>query len=384
MRTSFPKFSKKEYERRSNALKELMASSSVDFAIISGGRGEGANLYYWTHYNASSRSYFLTADGEIGALLVGHYNHIPTAKEMSVVETIEWATHAHSNKIVESTARMLRNKKVKKIGFIGNPPFEAVDRLRTKLDCSVVNLTRQASEIRALKSAEEIAWLEKGARLTDMAAKALEEDLKPGMTEFDVSNIIESSFTKVGGTTRIHYFGSTPMKHPGIFVPAQHQFGRKLTRGDIILTEISAEYYGYAGQLHRPITIVDNPAREYAKLYDVAVDAYERVFQILRDGVTSREITAAADEAIAKRGYTICDSLAHGFGADLMHPDVGTSNSVYEETGYVFRENMAVVIQPNPITEDERYGLQLGNLCIVGKKKSRCLQMFPMKFITVS
>ncbi len=360
-----------------------MEQNSVDLVVISGGRGEVANLYYWTHYNASSRSYFLTGDGEVGTLVVGHYNHIPTAKAMSVVNRVEWATHAHAKKIVDSVSKMLGDRKVAKVGFIGNPPYEAVDQLRSKLGCSVVNLTKYANEIRALKSFEEIEWLKEGARLTDLAAKAIEDELRPGMTEFDISDIIERSYTREGGTTRIHYLASTPMKSPKISAPAQQQFGRKLLRGDVILTEISAEFYGYAGQLHRPITITDNPAREYMKLYDIALDAYEQVFQILRDGVTSQEITKTADKAIVENGYTICDSLAHGFGVDLMHPDVGTSNSVYEETGYVFRENMAVVIQPNPITKDEKFGVQLGNLCLVGKKRSRCLQRYPLKFVTV-
>jgi Xaa-Pro aminopeptidase len=88
-------------------------------------------------------------------------------------------------------------------------------------------------------------------------------------------------------------------------------------------------------------------------------------------------------EGLVRSGYTVCDSLVHGFGVDLMYPDLGPSNSVYPNPDYVFKANMAVVIQPNPV-KDGRYGIQLGNLCLVRRNgPAISLQKFPMKFVCV-
>jgi hypothetical protein len=42
---------------------------------------------------------------------------------------------------------------------------------------------------------------------------------------------------------------------------------------------------------------------------------------------------------------------------------------------------MAIVVQPNPITPDERMGLQVGALTRVTKSGAVSLQNYPMKFV---
>lgn len=115
----------------------------------------------------------------------------------------------------------------------------------------------------------------------------------------------------------------------------------------------------------------------------ISIRHYEKVLSRLADGATSEDLIKSADEAIKKKGYNICDSLVHSFGTDLGFPELGTSNSVYANPSYEFKENMAIVIQPNPVYRN-KFGLQLGNLCLVGKSKSVSIQRFPLKFITIS
>jgi Xaa-Pro dipeptidase len=387
---SFPKFSNGEYRQRNLKLKELMEEASVSACVIFGSPGNVANLYYWTHYITRSPAFFgINSDGD-SRLFIWTFNHISTAKEMSVISEIEWIGPSPVETIVETVKKLIGDsnkisgKKKKNLGLIGNLfPHDFVRAFESRLEVKTVNLTKKANQIRAIKSEEEIGWLRKGAALTDRAMKALESEIKIGMTEYQIANIVESSYVPLGGTTRIHYFGSTAMRDPEIYVPAQYQSSRHLKRGDIVITELSAEYGGYAGQIHRPISVGIKPTETYSKLYDVSLDAYENVLSNLKDGSTSEELIKAADEAIVSKGYTVCDSLIHGFGTDLAFPELGTSNSVYSKPHYEFKENMAVVIQPNPITLNHKFGLQLGNLCLVGKKRSVSLQKFPMKFVVV-
>jgi hypothetical protein len=42
---------------------------------------------------------------------------------------------------------------------------------------------------------------------------------------------------------------------------------------------------------------------------------------------------------------------------------------------------MAIVVQPNPITPDERMGLQVGALTRVTKNGAISLQKYPMKYV---
>jgi Xaa-Pro dipeptidase len=384
----FPRFSNNEYSRRNRKLKEVMEEESVSVCVIFGSPGNTANLYYWTHYITKSPAFFVTNTDGDSELFIWTFNHIPTAKEMSIIYDIDWVGHSPVETIISATRKKLdaekESAKGKIVGLIGNLfPHDITSSLETKLGVKTVNLTKKANLIRAIKSKEEIEWLRKGAALTDRAMRTLEKELRIGMTEYEIANIIERSYVPLGGTTRIHYFGSTSMHYPEIYVPAQYQSSRRLKKGDIVITELSAEYGGYAGQIHRPIAIGTKPTENYSKLYDISLEAYENVLSILKDRATSEELIKVADDAIVSKGYTVCDSLVHGFGTDLSFPELGTSNSVYPKPHYEFKANMAIVIQPNPITPDHKFGLQLGNLCLVGKRKSIPLQKYPIKFIVV-
>jgi hypothetical protein len=47
--------------------------------------------------------------------------------------------------------------------------------------------------------------------------------------------------------------------------------------------------------------------------------------------------------------------------------------------GRTFEEGMAVVVQPNPITPDERMGLQLGQLAVVHAGGAETLHAVPFE-----
>jgi Xaa-Pro aminopeptidase len=88
--------------------------------------------------------------------------------------------------------------------------------------------------------------------------------------------------------------------------------------------------------------------------------------------------------------YTIYDGLVHGFGVDILPPTLGRADvEAAKEDGYaiedptVIEENMAVVVQPNPITTDERYGVQTGNLVVVRADGPEVLQEHPIEFVRV-
>jgi hypothetical protein len=50
-----------------------------------------------------------------------------------------------------------------------------------------------------------------------------------------------------------------------------------------------------------------------------------------------------------------------------------------EEKGAVVEAGMAIVVQPNPITPDERMGLQLGALTVVRDGGAECLHGVPFE-----
>ena len=113
------------------------------------------------------------------------------------------------------------------------------------------------------------------------------------------------------------------MDAPQSYVPAQTQSNRRLEVGDVIISELSAGLGGYAGQIHRPLAVGRPPTAEYQKLYDVALEAYQRIVAVLRPGAIVGQVLDAADY-IEAQGLTVCDDLLHGYGMGYLAPVLRT------------------------------------------------------------
>jgi Xaa-Pro aminopeptidase len=271
-------------------------------------------------------------------------------------------------------------------------PYEHHATLRGTLPAlELVDVTREFASLRAVKSDEEIQWLRRAAAFTDRTIEALREDVRPGIPEYALLGIVEGSYRSDGGLPHIAFLRSMPMDRPNGCLPAQNPSGRIIEEGDVIITEISASYWGYSGQIHRPIFVRREPTPAWQRMFDTALEAYRGMADAIRPGATERDVVRAAS-VIGERGYDVYDDLVHGYGVDI-HPPVidrwcarwwpwDESNPAPE--GRRFERDMAVVIQPNPITPDERMGLQLGALTIVSDAGAESLHRVPFVPIVTS
>jgi Xaa-Pro aminopeptidase len=170
------------------------------------------------------------------------------------------------------------------------------------------------------------------------------------------------------------------MDDPNGCLPAQNPSRRKIEAGDVIITEFSASYWGYTGQIQRPIFIGAHPTQEWQRMFDVALESYEAILAVLRAGGTEADVIRAG-EPIREAGYAIYDDLVHGYGVDIMPPIVDRTQLGHppEDGGATFERGMAIVVQPNPITPDEQMGLQLGELTVVGEDGAESLHDVPLE-----
>jgi Xaa-Pro aminopeptidase len=192
--------------------------------------------------------------------------------------------------------------------------------------------------------------------------------------ELELVALAEQAYRAEGGMPHITFLRSMAMDNPTGCVPAQNPSSRPLQLGDVIITEFSASYWGYSGQLHRPIFVDAEPAPDWQHLFDAALAAYQGLVEAVRTG-------AAVADAIRDAGFTIYDDLLHGYGVDILPPLIDRER--FEDPtaaeGSRFERNMAVVLQPNPITPYERKGLQLGALTIVTDAGAEWLHRVPLE-----
>ena len=148
-----------------------------------------------------------------------------------------------------------------------------------------------------------------------------------------------------------------------------------------MITEISGAYSGYSGQIHRTFSIGEGPTPEWQKMHDAAMEGFEVLARVIKDGATTTEAEEAA-EVIHERGYSTYDDLVHGVN---QYPPIFQTKTRkrHDSREMVFRENMVIVIQPNLMTYDEKMGLQFGETLVVKKTWLRILERLsaPMGYL---
>ena len=373
----FPRFSDREYARRYSTVRAAMSEDNIDAVLIFGARGSSEVSYLANYLPQSPCWLLLPRDGE-ATVFIHFFNHQPCAKAQSIIDDVRWYGPTPMPTLTEEiTKRGLSNRKIGLVSMRSMAYGHVMELQRQFPNAQFVEFGPQFGKIRRVRSDEELVYLRKSGYLTDLACEALENNLRPGLTEQDVLAIVYMAYLKNGGDPGIHFIATTNMDAPDRFVPWQRQSFRVLERGSVVITELTVSYWGYSTQIHRPFAIGKEPTPTYRKLFDAAYDCYESVRKICKPGATSEQIVAATS-AIEANGFTSYDSVFHGEAG--KSPELGTSSAAHPLERWTLEENMVHVIQPNPVTKDFKSGLQLGAAVVVKPNGGEALHNYPFKF----
>lgn len=377
---SYPHFTEAEFSRRYVAVREAMRAADLAALILCGTTSAYHEVLYLSNFITTRETFLVFPGAGEPTLFIQYFNHIPNARQVACIPDLRWGGSDTTTAAAENLLE--RGLAESRIGLVGPISFKQYESLRKMLPRSIfVDFTSQMLRLRLIKSEEEIEFLRKGAEFSDRAIEALERQARPGITEYELAAIVEAAYLGLGGKNHIHYMTTTPMSNPTVCVPAQYQSNRVLQSGDVLITEISAHYHGYAGQILRPFAIATPPTQAYLRMYDVAVEAFNRIAAVIHAGATTDEVLDASD-FIHTSGFTIYDDLLHGFGGGYLPPILRTrQTSARLPASFTFRENMVVVIQPNVITQDERMGVQVGEMVRVKQSGVESLHQYPMRFV---
>jgi Xaa-Pro dipeptidase len=375
----YPRFSDAELGRRFGLVRELMAREGVEALLLHGGPSATGPVHYLSGYLPVRPTWMVFALDGPSTLFLHFQNHVPNARALSVVTDVRCYWPSAPGAVAEELRRRgLERARIGVVGLATSIPHAQFEELRRHVpEVRFKDLGRPLDRIRWVRSQEELAWLRRSAELTDRACELLEARIRPGLSEHDLVALVHEAFLQHGGQAGLHFLAATSMSEPDRFVPWQFPSSRELRRGDVVITEITVSWWGYGAQIHRPFAVAAEPTARYRELYEVAYECFQRVRGALRAGATSQDAVRAA-EVIAERGFTVFDSVVHGEGG--RNPELGLSGSAHTLEPWTFRENQVMVIQPNPITLDQRAGLQLGCAVRVGVDGAEPLHRYPFKF----
>lgn len=382
MRDGFPTFSETEIAHRHARVRSALESAGLDCLLLYGAGRFHADVQYLTNWPGGREAYVVLPLEHEPVLLAQLFNHVPMAQRLSLIRDTRWA----GPDSIATTAEVLRDRLrggQRRVGIVGGLPFTQYEKLRALLpDVAFTDFGRQFRDLRQVRSDEEILFFRIAGEVTDRSIDRLAEQLRPGMRESELALLVETAYLEVGGYAGIHFMASAPMRNPErpIFVPHQYQSDRVLQAGDVLITEISGAFWGFSGQIHRTF-FLGEPTPEWAKLHQVAVDAYEAIEAVLKDGATLEDVLDAA-ELIDRAGYTIFDDLLHG--ANQYPPIMKTRSTNHSNPKeFTFRAGMVETIQPQVTTRDRTMGLQFGETVLIAERGTERLHRYPREMVVV-
>jgi Xaa-Pro aminopeptidase len=374
------RFSNQEYQRRYQLVREWMDGEEFTALLMYANTYGGAGIRWLTNFSPRHDTYLIWPLEGKPTLLTQLFNHVPNAQRTSVVEDTRWAGADSAGTAAEALEAF--GVKEGRVGLVGKVPYLDYGSFMARFpNIEFIPAGKGYTSLRLVKSEEELEWLQQGADFTDAAVDALIKTAAPGVSEFELAAAIEAAYIAAGGDHGIHFLSSMPMNSPTSYVPAQSQTSRVLEMGDAVISELSAGVGGYAGQIQRPIAVGQEPTPSYQRVYDVALEAYERIVGVLKADTTTAQVLDAAD-VIEEAGLTVCDDLFHGYGLGYLAPVLRTraTNNSNHPDDFVFEENMAVVVQPNVYDPETGAGLQVGNLLRITAEGAIPMQKYPMGF----
>jgi Xaa-Pro dipeptidase len=206
-----------------------------------------------------------------------------------------------------------------KLGLEEQVRFFVVDGLRRDAASSeLVSATPVTAGCRMLKSAAELALMQRASDMTIAAFKATFATLHEGSTQYDLSGTMMAALRKVGGDDPWALVGlgkSSAFPHGSV----QPQ---RLREGDIVLLDAGCALHDYQSDITRT-TVFGKPTARQTAVWNLERKAQDAAFAAAQVGATCESVDAAARAVITAAGFGpgyrvpgLPHRTGHGIGMD--------------------------------------------------------------------
>lgn len=195
----------------------------------------------------------------------------------------------------------------------------------------------------------DIQSMRASGSLTASALKYAGELAQPGITTYELDKKVHEFIISKGGIPAFYKYEGFPnaccISVNEVVVHGVPSKDIVLKEGDIVSVDFGTIYKGVYSDAARTFP-VGKITKEKQDLIDVTKQSFFEAIKVLKVGATVGDVGQAVQNTAEKHGYGVVRELVgHGIGHQLhMEPQIpnyGTSG-----TGYVFKENTAVCIEP--------------------------------------
>lgn len=229
-------------------------------------------------------------------------------------------------------------------------------------------------ELRAIKTPEELEYMDKAQQITDYAFSEILKFIRAGMTELEVAAELEYTMKKQGAVEfafqTICVSGENSSKPHG--VPGL----RRLQDGDFLTMDFGARYNGYCSDMTRTVAI-GHVTEEMRKVYGLVLKAQLDTLAAAKPGVKGSQLDKVARDIIYNAGYEGCfgHGLGHSVGLEI-HENPRASAACDTE----LLAGMLMTVEPGIYLEG-RFGVRIEDMVVLTENGCRDFTRSPKELI---
>ncbi|MBN1190396.1 MAG: aminopeptidase P family protein [Dehalococcoidales bacterium] len=337
--------SKAEFDRRYGAIRDWMKSNSVDCIVVSGkpdnfNRG---NIRYLT--GLGNGGYCLFPPEGRPVLLVGRKAEFLSRPDLPV-ELSE-----HPNPQIGIIKGLNRYDQGHRIGTIGMETSDPVLLdLKASLGNRLIDATPIFSQLRLIKSPEEIEKMRTAAWIADKVFYMVQDLIRPGLSDFVIYGEVKRLIYSLGCEYSMELIDANGARMNMKFTPV----GDTLSADGTLFMEITPAYDGYYAQLPVIFPVV-YPAPNLRKIAAVWKQALQAGIDMLKPGTRVSDLCNVMWNKVKEGGYLSPFRPGHALGLDAID-----FWSITDSNETVLQPGMTLAVHPCVLQEMGGDGIGMG------------------------
>ncbi|MGX7109379.1 M24 family metallopeptidase [Facklamia miroungae] len=337
---------------RINKLRQVLKENQFDAIYVT----DLLNVRYLTGFTGSTGVVFVTQDK---AFFITDFRYNTQANQQVKSASVV----IHQNGVDQEIKNLIDQEKIKTLAIeADNMNVSHYLRIQELFEVDIKASQGLIEKIRLIKDESELATIRQACEITDQAFEHILTFIKPGVTEIQVANELEA-FLKDKGSTGMS-FDTIVASGERSAMPHGVASEKVIEDGDIVTLDFGCYYNGYSSDMTRTIA-VGSISDKLKEIYEIVLEAHQRVIQEAKAGMTGKEIDAIARDYITEKGYGeyFGHSTGHGVGLNVHEmpavssrsEDVVVSNMVItDEPGIYIPGIGGVRIEDDLIVQEDR------------------------------
>lgn len=207
----------------------------------------------------------------------------------------------------------------RRVGFWSGISVAQYERLREQCPGSrFVDVSDDLAELRAAKTADEVARIRAAAALNDRIWRTARRKFRAGMTELEMARVVRHLMVDLGDGEAFDTIVCVGRNA----AECHHVPDGTVWDGlEPVLVDLGVRLGGYCSDMTRNL-VPARPSRPYAKAYALVLEANLRAIAAVRPGIESGALDRVARSFLREHGFgkEFGHSLGHGVGVEIHEP----------------------------------------------------------------